>query len=253
MAKKKPFLIKKILVSQPNPKDRANPYAELGKKLKLKIKLEPFIQIEGLSVRDIRLQKINIMSFSAIIFNSRLSIDHFFRICEQMRIAIPNTMKYFCVSEAVSYYLQKYTTYRKRKIYVAEKSFGDLVEIMKKHESEKFLFPGAEKINVKFTTLLEESNINHKRAIFFKTMPRKLNLKNLSYNMLVFFSPIGIESLFFNFPNFEQNDIKIAVFGNTTQKMAEEFNLKVNLKVPTEKHLSMVTALEDYLKKYKKK
>ena len=141
MAKKKPFLIKKILVSQPNPKDRISPYVELEKKFKIKIKLNPFIEIEGLSVRDIRLQKINIMSFSAIIFNSRLAIDHFFRICEQMRINIPNTMKYFCVSEAVSFYLQKYTTYRKRKIYVATKSFSDLVEIMKKHDSQMKLEP----------------------------------------------------------------------------------------------------------------
>jgi len=253
MAQKKPFLIKKILVSQPNPKDRVSPYFELEKKFKIKIKLQPFIEIEGLSVRDIRLQKINIMSFSAIVFNSRLAIDHFFRICEQMRITIPNTMKYFCISEAVSYYLQKYTTYRKRKIYVAEKNFSDLVEIMKKHDSEKFLFPGAEKINTKFTSLLEDSDINYTRAIFFKTIPKKLNVKKLSYNMLVFFSPIGVESLFFNFPDFEQNDTKIAVFGETTKKMAEKLNLKVDLKVPTEKHLSMISALQDYIKKAKKK
>jgi len=225
----------------------------LEKKFKIKIKLQPFIEIEGLSVRDIRLQKINIMSFSAIVFNSRLAIDHFFRICEQMRITIPNTMKYFCVSEAVSYYLQKYTTYRKRKIYVAEKNFSDLVEIMKKHDSEKFLFPGAEKINVKFTSLLDSSDVNCTRAIFFKTIPKKLNLKKLSYDMLVFFSPICIESLFFNFPDFEQHDTKIAVFGETTKKMAEKFNLKVDLKVPTEKHLSMISALQDYIKKTKKK
>jgi len=253
MASKKPFLIKKILVSQPKPTDRVSPYFELEKKFKLKVKLQTFIEIEGLSVRDIRLQKINIMSFSAIIFNSRLSIDHFFRICEQMRINIPNTMKYFCVSEAVSYYLQKYTTYRKRKIYVASKNFSDLVEIMKKHESEKFLFPGAEKINAKFTSLLEETNINYTRAIFFKTIPKKLNMKTLPHHMLVFFSPIGIESLFFNFPDFEQNDIKIAVFGETTQKMANQFNLNVDLKVPNSKHLSMLSALNDYLKNAKKK
>ena len=253
MAKKNPFLIKKILVSQPNPKDRVSPYFELEKKFKIKIKLHPFIEIEGLSVRDIRLQKINIMAFSAIVFNSRLAIDHFFRICEQMRITIPNTMKYFCVSEAVSYYLQKYTTYRKRKIYVATKNFSDLVEIMQKHDSEKFLFPGAEKINVKFMSLLEESEVNCTRAVFFKTIPKKLSLKTLPYNMLVFFSPICIESLFFNFPNFEQNDIKIAVFGETTKKMAEKFNLNVDLKVPTEKHLSMISALQDYIQQTKKK
>tara|TARA_B100001029_G_scaffold179845_1_gene191571 strand:+ start:3290 stop:4051 length:762 start_codon:yes stop_codon:yes gene_type:complete len=253
MASKKPFLIKKILVSQPKPKDRISPYSELEKKFKLKVKLQPFIEIEGLSVRDIRLQKINIMSFSAIIFNSRLSIDHFFRICEQMRITIPNTMKYFCVSEAVSYYLQKYTTYRKRKIYVAAKTFSDLVEIMKKHESEKFLFPGAEKINTKFTSLLDESNINYTRAVFFKTIPKKLNVKTLPHNMLVFFSPIGIESLFFNFPDFEQNNIKIAVFGETTKKMADKFNLNVDLQVPNSKHLSMISALNEYLKNAKKK
>ena len=253
MSTKKPFLIKKILVSQPKPKDRVSPYFELEKKFKLKVKLQPFIEIEGLSVRDIRLQKINIPSFTAIVFNSRMAIDHFFRICEQMRINIPNTMKYFWVSEAVSYYLQKYTTYRKRKIYVATKSFSDLVEIMQKHESEKFLFPGAEKINVKFTSLLDESNVNYTRAIFFKTIPKKLNIKTIPYDLLVFFSPIGIESLLFNFPDFEQKNIKLAVFGETTRKMAEKFNLHVDLKVPTTKHLSMLTALQDFLKNSKKK
>lgn len=254
MVKKNPFLIKKILVSQPKPIDRNSPYEELAKKLKIKIKLEPFIEIQGLSVRDIRLQKININSYSAIIFNSRLAIDHFFRICEQMRINIPNTMKYFCISEAVSYYLQKYTTYRKRKIYVATKSFNDLVSIMEKHVNEKFLFPGAEKINPKFTTLLKETDINYTRAVFFKTIPRKLNLKKLNYNMLVFFSPIGIESLFFNFPDFEKKeDIKIAVFGESTKQMAKKFNLNVDLQVPTQKHLSMLSALEHYLKNEKKR
>jgi len=252
MAAKKPFLIKKILVSQPKPIDRISPYEELEKKYKVKVKLQPFIEIEGLSVRDIRLQKINIMSFTAIIFNSRLSIDHFFRICEQMRITIPNTMKYFCVSEAVSFYLQKYTAYRKRKIYVATKQFSDLVEIMKKHENEKFLFPGAEKINTKFTSLLDEGNINYTRAIFFKTIPKKLNLKTLPYQMLVFFSPIGIESLFVNFPDFEQDKIIIAVFGESTKKMAEKYNLNVNIKVPTEKHLSMISALKDFIQNFKK-
>lgn len=252
MATKKPFLIKKILVSQPQPTDRISPYSELEKKFKIKVKLQPFIEIEGLSVRDIRLQKINIMSFTAIIFNSRLAIDHFFRICEQMRITIPNTMKYFCVSEAVSFYLQKYTTYRKRKIYVASKTFSDLVEIMKKHENEKFLFPGAEKINSKFTTLLDDTDINYTRGIFFKTIPKKLNKKTLPYDMLVFFSPIGLESLLCNFPDFEQNKIKIAVFGETTNKMAEKLNLNVDLKVPTEKHLSMISALKEFIQNTKK-
>ena len=158
--------IKKILVSQPEPQSKNNAYAELANKHKIKIKFHPLIEIKGLNVRDIRLQKINVNHFSAIIFTSRVAIDHFFRICEEMRFTVPNTMKYFCVSEAISFYLQKYTAYRKRKIYVGGKKFEDLIELIEKHNTEKFLLPSAENTNKRTIELLDSIEINYKRGIF---------------------------------------------------------------------------------------
>ena len=246
--------IKKIWISQPDPQNKNNSYAELAKKYKIKIKFEPLIEIVGLKVRDIRLQKININHFTAIIFTSRVAIDHFFRICEEMRITVPNTMKYFCISEAISYYLQKYTAYRKRKIYSGEKKFENLLELMQKHNSENFLLPSAENTNPKILELLNDSQLNYSRGVFFRTIPKKTTIKRFSYDMIILFSPIDVDSLLLNFSSIfkEENDILIAAFGQLTQKYAEKNNLKIALKVPTEKNLSMLAALDDCLQKNKK-
>ncbi len=243
--------IKKVLVSQPEPQSKNNPYAELAKKHKIKIKFDPLIEIIGLKVRDIRLQKINVNHFSAIIFTSRISIDHFFRICEEMRFNVPNTMKYFCVSEAVSFYLQKYTAYRKRKIYVGGKKFSDLLELIEKHNGEKFLLPSAENTNPKTIELLDSLDINYTRGIFFKTVPKKTTIKRFSYDLVVLFSPIDVDSLIENFEEIFQKDheILIAAFGNITQLYAESKNLTVSLKAPTEKNLSMLSCLDYFLSK----
>jgi len=243
--------IKKILISQPEPQSKNNAYAELAKKYKIKIKFDPLIEIIGLKVRDIRLQKININNYSAIIFTSRIAIDHFFRICEEMRFTVPNTMKYFCVSEAISFYLQKYTAYRKRKIYVGGKKFEDLLELIEKHSSEKFLLPSAENTNPKTIEFLDNLDINYTRGIFFKTVPKKSTIKRFSYDMVILFSPIDIDSILTNFPDlFEKNhEILIACFGDVTQKYAESKNLTISLKAPNEKNLSMLSCLDYFLSK----
>ena len=246
--------IKKILISQPEPQNKNNPYSELATKHKIKIKFEPLIEIIGAKVKEIRLQKININNFTAIIFTSRVAIDHFFRICEDMRITVPNTMKYFCISEAISFYLQKYTAYRKRKIYSGEKSFEDLLEIMEKHNSERFLLPSAENTNSKTIELLNNLDLNYTRGVFFKTVPKKTAIKRFSYDIVVLFSPIDVDSLLLNFSDvfIENHEIHIAAFGERTQNYAEKNNLNVSLKVPTKENLSMLAALEDYLLKNKK-
>ncbi len=243
--------IKKILISQPEPQSKNNPYAELAKKHNIKIKFDPLIEIIGLKVRDIRLQKINVNNFSAIIFTSRIAIDHFFRICEEMRFTVPNTMKYFCVSEAISFYLQKYTAYRKRKIYVGGKKFEDLLELIEKHNTEKFLLPSAEHTNPKTIEFLDNLEIDYTRGIFFKTVPKKSTIKRFSYDMVVLFSPIDIDSIIQNFSDlFEKNhDILIACFGNITQSYAESKDLTVSLKAPNDKNLSMLSCLDYFLSK----
>jgi len=243
--------IKKILVSQPEPQSKNNPYAELAKKHKIKIKFDPLIEIIGLKVRDIRLQKINVNNFSAIIFTSRIAIDHFFRICEEMRFIVPNTMKYFCVSEAISFYLQKYTAYRKRKIYVGGKKFEDLLELIEKHSTEKFLLPSAEYTNPKTIEFLDNLDIDFTRGVFFKTVPKKSAIKRFSYDMVILFSPIDVDSILKNFPElFEENhEILIACFGDVTQSYAESKNLKISLKAPNEKNLSMLSCLDHFLSK----
>ena len=243
--------IKKILISQPEPQSKNHPYSELAKKHNIKIKFDPLIEITGLNVRDIRLQKINVNNFSAIIFTSRIAIDHFFRICEEMRFTVPNTMKYFCVSEAISFYLQKYTAYRKRKIYVGGKKIQDLQEVIEKHNTEKFLLPSAENTNSKTIEFLDSLQINYIRGVFFKTLPKKTSIKRFSYDMVVLFSPIDIDSIIQNFPDLftKDHDILIACFGSVTQNYAKSKNLNVTLKAPNEKNLSMLSCLDSFLSK----
>jgi len=240
--------VKSILVSQPAPKTENSPYIELSEKQKVKIDFVPFIHVEGVSAKEVRTQKIDLNNYSAIILTSRNAVDHFFRIAEEMRFTVPDSMKYFCQSEAVAYYLQKYVVYRKRKIYVGQRTFPDLIKIIKKHKEEKFLLPSSDKLKEIIPASLNELDITWERAILFKTVVSDLsNLEDVFYDILVFFSPSGIDSLFKNFPDFKQNNTHIAVFGNSTVAAATKAGLKCNIKAPTPDTPSMTMALEKFI------
>ena len=246
--------VKTILVSQPAPKTENSPYTDLIEKQKVKIDFVPFIHVEGVSAKEVRVQKIDLSKFTAIILTSRNAVDHFFRVAEEMRFTVPDTMKYFCQSEAVAYYLQKYVVYRKRKIYVGKRTFPELSTIIKKYKDEKFLLPSSDKLKDIIPDTLNELRVTWTRAILFKTVVSDLsNLENVFYDILVFFSPSGIDSLFQNFPNFKQNNTRIAVFGNSTVKAATQAGLKCNIEAPTPETPSMTMALEKYILKVNKK
>lgn len=245
--------VKSILVSQPEPPLEKNPYGLLAKKRKLKIDFIPFIHVEGKTSREIRQQKIDLSKFSAIIFTSRNSVDHFFRIAEELRYPIPNALKYFCMSEAVAFYLQKYVVYRKRKIYVGSKSFDDLAVIMLKYKDENYLLPGSNVLSKRIEDKLNEIEINWTKGVFYDTVISDLSdLKNVYYDILVFFSPSGIESLFKNFPDFNQNNTRIAVFGKNTAKAAKDAGLIIDIEAPTPKVRSMSEAIDLYIDKNNK-
>tara|TARA_B100000530_G_scaffold310729_1_gene237356 strand:+ start:1814 stop:2566 length:753 start_codon:yes stop_codon:yes gene_type:complete len=244
----------KILIAQPEPTNPSSPFNDLAKKRNLNISFHRFLSIEGETVKNIRLKKISIPKYTALILTSRNAVNHYFRICDEMRITVPNSMKYFCISEAVSYYLQKYIAYRKRKIYSANNDFQELIEIMTKHDDEKFLFVSSNLIKDGLEQSLDESGIDYKRGIFFKTVPTNLKkIKINSFNILVFYSPRDIDSLYENFPDFEQKNIKIAVFGESTYNAAIHAGLTVEIKAPNKKNPSMSMALDTYLNEYAKK
>ncbi len=241
--------VKTILISQPEPKVENSPYSELQDKLKVKIDFIPFIHVEGVDTKEVRQQKIHLDEFSAIIFTSRNAIDNFFRIADEMRYEVPDTLKYFCQSEAVAYYLQKYVVYRKRKIYVGKRTFDELIQIIKKHKEENFLLPSSDVLKPAVPKSLDKAKVKWKRAVFYKTVVSDLShLEKVFYDVLVFFSPSGIKSLYENFPDFEQKNTKIAVFGNSTIKAAKEKGLKINIKAPTPETPSMTMALEKFIK-----
>jgi uroporphyrinogen-III synthase len=222
--------------------------------MKVKIDFRPFIHIEGVDSREFRKTKINILDHKAVIFTSRNAVDHFFRVCEELRIPVPDSMKYFCISESTAYYLQKYVVYRKRKIFHGRQSFADLIDVIKKHSSEKFLLPCSDIHKLDIPKMLEENNIEYSKAILYRTVCSDLSdLKDVNYDVLVFFSPSGIKSLFKNFPNFEQNSTRIAVFGPTTAKAAEDAKLRIDINAPMPEAPSMSMALESFIKKANKR
>lgn len=242
--------VKTILVSQPAPKAKQSPYFDLMEKQKVKIDFRSFIHVEGEPAREVRNQKIDFLNFTAVIFTSRNAVDNYFRIAEEMRITVPDSMKYFCLSEAVAFYLQKYVVYRKRKIYVGTRTFDELLPLIKKHKSEKYLLPCSDKVKSDMLLKLKNLEVEWERVILFKTVVSDLSdLEGVFYDVLVFFSPSGIKSLFENFPAFEQNDTRIAVFGNTTVKAAEDAGLKIDIAAPSKETPSMTMALEKYIKK----
>ncbi|MBS9766983.1 MAG: uroporphyrinogen-III synthase [Flavobacteriaceae bacterium] len=246
--------VKTILVSQPAPKSDKSPYFELAEKLKVKIDFRPFIHVEELPSREIRTQKIDLPSYTAVIFTSKNAIDYFFQFCDKNRYKVPNDMRYFCQSEAIAYYLQKYVVYRKRKIYVGGRHFSDLKDTIKKYSDEKFLLPSSDKLKDSIVKELNSLKIKWDKLTLFKTVTSDLSdLDNVTYDILVFFSPTGIESLLKNFPNFKQNKTRIAAFGNSTVKAVTEIGLECNIKAPTPETPSMTMALENYIKEVNKR
>ena len=246
--------VKTILVSQPEPKVENSPYFELEEKQKVKVDFIPFIHVEGVSSKEVRQQKVDLSKHTAIILTSRNAVDHFFRVAEEMRFKVPDSLKYFCISEAVAYYLQKYVVYRKRKIYVGKRTFAELSPLIKKYKNEKFLLPSSDMLKPVIPKTLDKLGVQWKQAVFYKTVVSDLShLSDVTYDILVFFSPSGIKSLFENFPDFKQNDTRIAVFGNTTIKAAKEHGLTVNIKAPTSETPSMTMALNKYIAEANKK
>ncbi|MGB2403900.1 MAG: uroporphyrinogen-III synthase [Flavobacteriaceae bacterium] len=241
--------VKTILISQPEPNTDNSPYNRLKDKYNLTIDFRPFIHVEGEQAKDVRQQKIDFNDFDSIILTSRNSVDHFFRLAEEMRFKVPDSTKYFCQSEAVAYYLQKYVVYRKRKVYVGERSVRDLESTFKKFKDDRYLLPSSDILKPVIPDFLDSLEINWKRAQLYKTVVSDLtDLRDVYYDILVFFSPSGIESLFKNFPDFEQNDTRIAVYGNTTVKAADNAKLRIDIKAPTEDSPSMTMAIEKYIK-----
>lgn len=245
--------VKTILISQPKPE--RSPYFDLEKKYGLKIDWRQFIHVEPVEAREFRKQRIRPDEYSAIIFTSKNSIDHFFRICEAMRIQMSQETKYFCLSEAVANYLQKFIVYRKRKVFAGKRSIQDLATAMKKHRAkEKFLLPCSNLGAKAVSKFLDDNNFDWKDALMYRTVSSDLSdLSDVTYDVLVFFSPLGITSLYENFPTFKQKDTRLAVFGNTTSKAVVERGLKINIKAPAPETPSMTMALEKYIQKANKK
>ena len=215
--------VKTILVSQPKPASPKSAYFDLEKKYKVKVDFRRFIQVEPVSAKEFRTERVNILDHNAVILTSRTAVDHFFRVCEEMRVTVPDSMKYFCVSEAIAFYLQKHVVYRKRKIFHGKQKFIDLMDVIKKHKNDNFLLPCSDIHKQDIPKTLEANNIKFSKAILYRTVASDLSdLADVNYDMLVFFSPSGISSLLKNFPDFKQNDTVISVFGPTTAKAATD-------------------------------
>ncbi len=247
--------VKNILVSQPPPVDlKKSPYTKLADKYKLNIDYFKFIKIDGISSAEFRKDRINITEFSAVIFTSRQAVDHFFRIAKEVRADISEDMKYFCISESTAYYLQNYIQYRKRKIFHGKQTFNDLMEVIKKHKEDKFLFPCSEIHKPDIPNALKAEGINFEKAVIYRTLACDLSKVDIySYDMLVFFSPSGIKSLFNNFPDFKQGEQIIAVFGKTTKNAAIKAGLKIEIAAPSKQAPSMSMAIEQYVKENNKR
>lgn len=248
--------VKKILVSQPKPHSEKSPYYDIAEKYNVDIIFHPFIRVERVSAKEFRQQRIQILDYTAIIFTARTAVDKFFSLCEEMRVAIPETMKYFCISEAVALYLQKYIVYRKRKIFFSQTGkIEGLNTAFTKHSKEKFLFPVPEEHSDEVSLFLDQKKINYTKSVMYRTVSNEfkegVNLNDM--DMIIFFSPLGITSLQKNFPDFEQGDMAIGSFGSTTAKSVEEAGLRLDCEAPQPDYPSMTAALEAFLKENHKK
>jgi len=242
--------VKSILISQPQPTDEKSPYFHLRDDYGLKLDFKPFIKVDVVDNREFRKQKIEILTYSAIIFTSKNAVDHFFTICKEMKIEMPADMKYFCVTEQTANYLQKYIVVRKRKIFYGQKSASDLFDLFKKHKSEKYLYPCSEVRRDVIPEHLLNNSYNFTEVVIYKTVSADLtNINPLDYDIITFYSPSGVASLFNNFSDFKQNDIRIAAFGPTTAKAVLDAGLILDIEAPLPNAPSMTGALELYVKK----
>ncbi len=245
--------IKKILVSQPKPETAKSPYFDLAEKNNIQVDFRPFIQVEGVPAKEFRQTRIQILDHTAVIFTARTAIDHFFHLCQELRITVPDTMKYFCISEATAFYLQKYIVYRKRKIFYGDGNFSDLIELMKKHKEDRFLVPLSDVHKMEIPQLLDKGGFKYTKATLYRTVSSNLSdVKITDYDILVFFSPAGIKSLKENFPDFEQNGIKIGCFGPSTAQAVRDAGLRLDIEAPTAQAPSMTMALEQFIKQNNK-
>lgn len=241
--------IKSILISQPKPEEgQKSPYFDLAQERKIKVDFRHFIHVEGIHAQEFRQSRIDLKNFTAVIMTSKSSIDHYFRMAEEMRFDVPDTMKYFCTNESIAKYLQKYIVYRKRKISFGKARFNDLMPLIIKNKSEKFLLPLSAQHNGSISVILKNNDIDFSEAIMYKTVISDLSdLADVNYDMLVFFSPSGIESLYHNFPDFKQNNTKIAVWGQSTADAVNKKGLTINVQAPNSKAPSMKKAIENYM------
>lgn len=247
--------IKSILISQPKPTDlEKSPYTKLAEKHKIQVDYFKFIKIEGVSSKEFRKARTNIATYSAVIFTSRQAVDHFFRIAKELRIEVSEELKYFCMSESTAYYLQNYVQYRKRKIFHGERTFMDLMTIIKKHPEDNFLFPCSETHKQDLPDALTAEKIDYTKAVIYKTVACNLSkIEVIDYDMLVFFSPSGVKSLLKNYPDYKQEGQVIATFGKTTTDTARDLGLEVSIAAPTPKAPSMSMAIENYVKEANKR
>ena len=244
-------MIKKILISQPKPSSEKSPYYDIASRFDVELVFRPFIKVEGMNAREFRAQKVSILEHTAVVFTSRHAIDHFFTLAKELRVTIPEDMKYFCVTETIALYIQKYVQYRKRKVFFGNTGkIDDLLPTMVKHKTEKYLVPMSDVHNDAISKLLDSKKLQHTECVMYKTVSNDFTeeeIKTFDYDMLVFFSPSGIESLTKNFPDFNQGDIAIATFGPATAKAVHDAGLRLDLEAPTEKYPSMTGALQHYL------
>ncbi len=246
--------IKKVLVSQPKPTSEKSPYYDIAEKYGVKIDFRPFIKVESLSAKEFRQQKVSILDNTAVIFTSRHAIDHFFNLCAELRVTVPETMKYFCTSETIALYIQKYVQYRKRKVFFgATGKFADLVPSIVKHNTEKYLVPMSDVHNDEVKTLLDKGKIHHTEVVMYRTVSNDFTPEEeFDYDMLLFFSPAGINSLMKNFPEFDQKEIAIGCFGPATAKAVKDAGLRLDLEAPTVEAPSMTAALDMFIRERNK-
>ena len=241
--------IKKVLVSQPKPTSDKSPYFDIDEKYGVEIDFRPFIKVESLSAKEFRQQKVSILDHTAVVFTSRHAIDHFFTLCTELRVTIPETMKYFCTSEQIALYIQKYVQYRKRKVFFgATGKFNDLLPSIVKHNSEKYFVPLSDVHTDEIKNALDAKKIQHTEAVMYRTVSNDFTPEEkFDYDMLLFFSPAGITSLLKNFPDFDQKDIAIGCFGPATAKAVKDAGLRLDLEAPTVETPSMTAALDKFI------
>ena len=246
--------IKKVLVSQPKPASEKSPYYDIAEKYGVKIEFRPFIKVESDSANEFRQQKISILDHTAVVFTSRHAIDHFFHLCTELRVTIPETMKYFCITESIALYIQKYVQYRKRKIFFGQTGkFDDLLPAILKHKTEKYLVPMSDVHTDEIKNALDKNKIQHSEAVMYRTVSNDFTPDEpFDYDMLIFFSPSGVQALLKNFPDFKQGEIAIGTFGPTTAKAVKDAGLRLALEAPSDKYPSITAALEDFVSQQNK-